>query len=96
MKIAQKQLDIPLPGQPAVALVLGYDRRVGDPATGSRSDTIMLVRVDPHTKTISLFSFPRDLIVPIWCKHRAVRLRQDQLGLRDAAARRARSRRSRS
>jgi LCP family protein required for cell wall assembly len=71
VKIAQKQLDIPLPGQPAVALVLGYDRRVGDPATGSRSDTIMLVRVDPHTKTISLFSFPRDLTVPIWCKHRA-------------------------
>ncbi len=70
VKIAQKQLDIPLPGQPAVALVLGYDARAGETASGSRSDTIMLVRADPHTKTISLFSFPRDLTVPIYCKHR--------------------------
>ena len=28
----------------------------------------MLVRADPATKTISLLSFPRDLIVPIYCK----------------------------
>ena len=69
VRIAQKELDIPLPGQPAVALILGYDKRAGETANGSRSDTIMLVRADPHTKTISLFSFPRDLTVPIWCKH---------------------------
>ena len=28
----------------------------------------MLIRADPATKTISLLSFPRDLIVPIYCK----------------------------
>ena len=27
----------------------------------------MLIRADPQTKTISLLSFPRDLIVPIYC-----------------------------
>lgn len=70
VKIAQKELDIALPGQPAVALILGYDARAGEGANGARSDTIMLVRADPHTKTISLFSFPRDLTVPIYCKHR--------------------------
>jgi LCP family protein required for cell wall assembly len=69
MKIAQKELDIPLPGQAAVALVLGEDQRPGETATGSRSDTIMLIRADPRTKTISLLSFPRDLVVPIYCKH---------------------------
>ena len=70
LKIAQKELDIPLPGQAAVALVLGYDARAGESYVGARSDTIMLIRADPHTKTISLFSFPRDLTVPVWCKHR--------------------------
>jgi len=33
----------------------------------SRSDTIMLVRADPTTNTLSLLSFPRDLQVPIYC-----------------------------
>jgi LCP family protein required for cell wall assembly len=28
----------------------------------------MLVRADPETRTISMLSFPRDLIVPIYCK----------------------------
>ena len=36
----------------------------GDP---SRSDTIMLVRADPDTKSVSLLSFPRDLFVKIYC-----------------------------
>ena len=29
----------------------------------------MLLRADPQTKTISMLSFPRDLIVPIYCAH---------------------------
>ncbi|HWB22009.1 MAG TPA: LCP family protein [Gaiellaceae bacterium] len=69
VKVAQKELDIPLPGQPVTALVLGEDQRPGETATGSRSDTIMLIRADPKTKTISLMSFPRDLVVPIYGKH---------------------------
>ena len=71
MKVAQKELDIPLPGQAAVALVLGEDQRPGETATGSRSDTIMLIRADPRTKTISLLSFPRDLVVQLYCNHHA-------------------------
>ena len=69
VKIAQKALNVSLPGQPAIALALGYDQRAGSEySTVSRSDTIMLIRADPATKTISLLSFPRDLIVPIYCK----------------------------
>ncbi len=67
VKTAQKQLDVTLPGQAAVALVVGYDFRVGDDPTGSRSDTLMLIRADPATKSISMLSFPRDLIVPVYC-----------------------------
>jgi LCP family protein required for cell wall assembly len=71
VKIAQKELNVQLPGQAAVALILGYDQRAGKEfSTVSRSDTLMLVRADPRTRTISLFSFPRDLNVPIWCDHR--------------------------
>ena len=37
----------------------------GHEASGQRSDTIMLARVDPKAKTVDLVSFPRDLWVPI-------------------------------
>ena len=62
VKKAAKQLDVPLPGAPATALVIGYDRRKSDGKNApSRSDTLMLVRADPDAKTISMLSFPRDL-----------------------------------
>ena len=68
VKIAAKRLDIALPGQPATALVVGYDKRKGEDAgMQSRSDTVMLVRADPDTDSISLLSFPRDLIVDVSC-----------------------------
>jgi LCP family protein required for cell wall assembly len=68
VKEAQKTLKTPLPGQPATALVIGYDRRKGEAkGTPSRSDTLMLVRADPGRKTISMLSFPRDLDVEIRC-----------------------------
>jgi LCP family protein required for cell wall assembly len=66
---AAEQLDVPLPGQPAVALVIGYDARKGEGAAG-RSDTLMLVRADPSTDSISLLSFPRDMRVEIRCPGR--------------------------
>jgi LCP family protein required for cell wall assembly len=48
--------------------VIGYDHRAGiESVRPSHSDTIMLVRADPSTKTISMLSFPRDLDVPIYC-----------------------------
>ncbi len=68
VRAAAKTLDVPLPGQPANALVIGYDKRADEAeGTPSRSDTVMLVRADPGAKTISLLSFPRDLSVEIRC-----------------------------
>jgi len=55
------------PKSAAIALVIGYDHRAGDGNSPSRSDTMMLIRADPVTNTISLLSFPRDLVVPIYC-----------------------------
>src|SRR5438445_6898495 len=58
-KAAAKAADVAIPGQPTTALVIGSDKRLGRQAelTG-RSDTLMLVRADPQTKSISLLSFP--------------------------------------
>jgi anionic cell wall polymer biosynthesis LytR-Cps2A-Psr (LCP) family protein len=68
VKVAAKRLDIALPGQPTTALVVGYDKRKGEDAgMQSRSDTIMLVRADPQSDSVSLLSFPRDLIVDVVC-----------------------------
>jgi LCP family protein required for cell wall assembly len=58
-----------VPNQPVIALVVGFDKRrgiVGDPG---RTDTVMLVRLDPRkdSQSISLLSFPRDLSVPLYC-----------------------------
>jgi LCP family protein required for cell wall assembly len=63
---AQKILDTPAPGEPAVAMVLGYDQRLGpERSVGSRSDTVMLLRADPGAQSVTMLSFPRDLIVDI-------------------------------
>jgi LCP family protein required for cell wall assembly len=67
VKVASRRLNIPLPNQPKVALVIGYDHRPGDGNAPSRSDTLMLLRADPDGDTLSLLSFPRDLIVEIRC-----------------------------
>jgi LCP family protein required for cell wall assembly len=68
LKKVQQELDIPVANHPAIALVIGYDHRRGIESAGpSRSDTVMLIRADPIEKTISLLSFPRDLLVPIYC-----------------------------
>jgi LCP family protein required for cell wall assembly len=68
VKVTAKRLDLPVAGQPATALVIGYDRRAGEAkGTPSRSDTLMLVRANPKNETISLLSFPRDLRAEIVC-----------------------------
>jgi LCP family protein required for cell wall assembly len=67
VKVASRRLNIPLPNQPKVALVIGYDHRPEDGNAPSRSDTLMLLRADPRANTLSLLSFPRDLIVDIRC-----------------------------
>ena len=63
----QTQARLDPPKTAAIALVLGYDHRAGDGASPSRSDTMMLIRADPVTNTISMLSFPRDLQVPLYC-----------------------------
>ena len=65
LQAAQQHLIPPAPDQPKVALVIGYDRRFGDGLVGSRSDTMMLVSLDPRRHTLSLLSIPRDLRAPI-------------------------------
>jgi LCP family protein required for cell wall assembly len=57
------------PGKPQTLMLLGSDRRPkgnGDPAAGgARSDTIMLVRLDPSKNATAMMSLPRDLKVQI-------------------------------
>lgn len=46
-------------------MVLGSDRRFSDGKVPSRSDTVMLVRMDPDKGATSVMSLPRDLKVTI-------------------------------
>lgn len=63
---ARPQLTETLPGKPVTVLLIGSDRReVLGPSDVGRSDTIILVRLDPQTKSISMLSIPRDLRVEI-------------------------------
>jgi LCP family protein required for cell wall assembly len=62
---AARQLAVALPGQPAVA-----HRKEDGNNTSGRADTLMLVRADPSTDSISLLSFPRDMRVEIRCPGR--------------------------
>src|SRR5436309_5323280 len=64
---AAKRLDYVSPDKPAVALVIGSDHRYVDGKDPGRSDTLMLIRTDPSTHTVSMLSFPRDLRVDIYC-----------------------------
>ena len=71
IKKASTSLAYAKPGEPAIALVAGYDVRGktsgSNPYAGSNSDTLMLLRADPRNNTLSLLSFPRDYYVPIYC-----------------------------
>jgi LCP family protein required for cell wall assembly len=72
-KEAVKTLDrIVEPHQAAIALVVGYDHRAGEGGGGGRSDTLMLLRADPDTDSISMLSLPRDLAVEIHCPGQGV------------------------
>jgi LCP family protein required for cell wall assembly len=56
------------PGKPQTIMILGSDRRPKDNVeggAGARSDTIMLVRLDPDKDATALMSLPRDLKVEI-------------------------------
>ncbi|MBV9607125.1 MAG: LCP family protein [Solirubrobacterales bacterium] len=56
---------VPNPGSPQTILLVGSDHRAGTPFRDVNTDTMMLVRLDPSSKTINLLSVPRDLRVQI-------------------------------
>ncbi len=51
--------------EPFTVLLLGSDARADDPDMGARTDTIILVRVDPTVNTVSMVSIPRDTRIEI-------------------------------
>jgi LCP family protein required for cell wall assembly len=52
-------------GEPENILILGSDKRASLPGDPGRSDTTMLLRLDPDRNAIALMSIPRDLKVEI-------------------------------
>jgi LCP family protein required for cell wall assembly len=56
---------IPNPGQPQTILVIGSDHRAGTPFSSANTDTMMLIRLDPDSRTINVLSVPRDLRVQL-------------------------------
>jgi polyisoprenyl-teichoic acid--peptidoglycan teichoic acid transferase len=68
LKLGKNTLAQTDPGKPQTLLILGSDRRPkqnGEGASGARSDTIMLVRLNPDKKATAIMSLPRDLKVNI-------------------------------
>lgn len=54
----------PASSEAITMLLMGVDRRPGE-GNATRSDTIMVARLDPQHQRIAMLSLPRDLIVPI-------------------------------
>ena len=65
--IDMPEIDRAEAGKPQTIMILGSDGRYGDKKAGlkPRSDTIILVRLDPDKEAISVMSMPRDLKVDI-------------------------------
>jgi LCP family protein required for cell wall assembly len=52
-------------GEPQNILIIGSDKRASEPDDPGRSDTTILLRLDPDNDAIALMSIPRDLQVEI-------------------------------
>src|SRR5215218_9511718 len=68
LKLGKNTLAQTDPGKPQTILILGSDRRPrqnAEGASGARSDTIMLVRLNPDKEATAIMSLPRDLKVRI-------------------------------
>jgi LCP family protein required for cell wall assembly len=54
-------------GKAQTLMIIGSDRRYGDKEAGipPRSDTMILVRLDPDKEVIAMMSIPRDLLVEV-------------------------------
>lgn len=46
-------------------LVMGLDKRPGEVGRGFRTDTLIVVSIDPATKRVGMLSIPRDIRVPM-------------------------------
>lgn len=69
--IAEGVLDDVASGEPQTIMLLGSDRRYVDKVQGNpaRSDTIILLRLDPDRGVTAVLSIPRDLKVDIQTKN---------------------------
>src|SRR5215212_6018075 len=68
LKLGKDTLATTDPGEPQTLLILGSDQRPktnAEGASGARSDSIMLVRLNPHKEATAIMSLPRDLKVRI-------------------------------
>ncbi|HEX6460658.1 MAG TPA: LCP family protein [Thermoleophilaceae bacterium] len=68
LQLGQSDLSTAAPGKPQTIMLLGSDARVKGASGyggGQRSDTIILIRLDPSKKATALLSIPRDLKVSI-------------------------------
>lgn len=66
LQLPAEAVDREPPGRPQTIMVLGTDGRLSDdPEADQRSDTILLARLDPGNRAITLMSIPRDLRVDI-------------------------------
>jgi LCP family protein required for cell wall assembly len=68
LKLGKNALATTDPGHAQTLLILGSDQRPKnnvEGGSGARSDTIMLVRLDPNKETTAIMSLPRDLKVNI-------------------------------
>jgi LCP family protein required for cell wall assembly len=72
--VPTKEVTEAKPGKPQTIMILGSDRRFADikknnpllkHSNPARSDTILLVRMDPHQEATAVLSIPRDLKVLI-------------------------------
>ena len=68
LKLGKDTLASTDPGEAQTLLILGSDQRPKnnvEGGSGARSDTIMLVRLNPHKEATAIMSLPRDLKVTI-------------------------------
>jgi polyisoprenyl-teichoic acid--peptidoglycan teichoic acid transferase len=68
LRVSEESLATTDPGEPQTLMILGSDRRPRnnvEGASGARSDTIMLVRLNPDKEATAIMSLPRDLKVEI-------------------------------
>ncbi len=63
--IPHAKITIANPGDPQTLLLIGSDHRAGEPFRTANTDTMMLVRLNPNSKTINVMSIPRDLKVQV-------------------------------